>query len=105
MPQPGERIFIVGGTSGLGLAVAKAAASLGAKITIAGRGADRALEVARAIGPGTRSVHLDLLDSASIADALRGDEPIDHLVLTPVYPGNQTIRDFDAEEAMRAVRL
>ena len=50
-------------------------------------------------------IHIDLLDSGSITEALRGDERIDHLVLTPVYPGNQSVRDFDADEAMRAVRV
>lgn len=105
MPQSGEHAFIVGGTSGIGLALARAAAALGVTVTIAGRGAERAAEVARSIGPTVRGVHIELLDSGSIPAALRGDERIDHLVLTPVHPGNQTVRDFDAEEAMRAVRV
>jgi NAD(P)-dependent dehydrogenase (short-subunit alcohol dehydrogenase family) len=105
MPQSGEHVFIVGGTSGIGLALAQAAASLGTTVTIAGRGAERAAEIARSIGPGARGVHIDLLDSGSITEAIRGDERIDHLVLTPVHPGNQSVRDFDAEEAMRAVRV
>jgi len=105
MPQSGELVFIVGGTSGLGLALAQAAASLGASVTIAGRGAERAAQVARSLSAGARSVHIDLLDSGSITEALRGDEPIDHLVLTPVHPGNQSVREFDAEEALRAVRV
>lgn len=105
MPHAGEHVFVVGGTSGIGRAIARAAAALGATVTIAGRGAERAAEVARSIGPDARGTHVDLLDSGSIAEALRGDERIDHLVLTPVYPGNQSIRDFDAEEAMRAVRV
>jgi NAD(P)-dependent dehydrogenase (short-subunit alcohol dehydrogenase family) len=105
MPQSGEHVFIVGGTSGIGLALAQAAAALGATVSIAGRGAERASEVARAIGPGARGMHIDLLDSGSIAEAMRGNERIDHLVLTPVHPGNQSVRDFDPEEAMRAVRV
>lgn len=105
MPQAGSHIFIVGGTSGLGLALAKAAADLGATVTIAGRGEQRAVEAATSIGPQVRGVHVDLLDSPSIQAAMAGGEPIDHLVLTPVYGGNQTVRDFDAAEAMNAVRL
>jgi NAD(P)-dependent dehydrogenase (short-subunit alcohol dehydrogenase family) len=85
--------------------VAKAAASRAATVTITGRGAERSAEIASAVGPAVRSVHLDLLDLDSIPPALGGSEPIDHLVLTPVYPGNQTIRDFDAEEAIRALRV
>ena len=105
MPQAGSHIFIVGGTSGLGLALAQAAADLGATVTIAGRGEQRAVEAAKSIGPTVRGVHVDLLDSPSIQAAMAGGEPIDHLVLTPVYGGNQTVRDFDAAEAMKAVRL
>jgi NAD(P)-dependent dehydrogenase (short-subunit alcohol dehydrogenase family) len=105
MPQSGEHVFIVGGTSGIGLALARAAAALGATVTIAGRGDERAAEVARSISPGARGVHIDLLDSGSITGAMRGDERIDHLVLTPVHPGNQSVRGFDPEEAMRAVRV
>ena len=51
MPKAGDHIFIVGGTSGLGFSLAQAAHALGAKVTIAGRGAERAAELARSIGP------------------------------------------------------
>ncbi len=105
MPKPNDHVFIVGGTSGLGLAVAEAAHALGCKVTIAGRGAKRAAEAARRIGSDVRGAHLDLEDSASIKAALSGADPIDHLVLTPIHPDNQTIRSFDAEVAVRAVRI
>ena len=105
MPGPSDHIFIVGGTSGLGLALATAAQALGARVTIAGRGADRVAGIAAQIGPGVRGVAIDLEDSASIVAALTGDTPITHLVLTPVYPGNQSIRAFDAAEAARAAQV
>lgn len=105
MPKPNDDVFIVGGTSGLGLAVAQAAHALGCRVTIGGRGADRAAEVAARIGPEARGVHLDLEDSVSIAEALSGATPIDHLVLTPIHAGNQTIRELDVAVAMRAVRI
>ena len=37
MPKAGDRIVVVGGTSGLGHSIAQAADALGAKVTIAGR--------------------------------------------------------------------
>jgi NAD(P)-dependent dehydrogenase (short-subunit alcohol dehydrogenase family) len=105
MPSAGDHIVIVGGTSGLGFSIAKAADALGAKVTITGRGKERAAELARSIGPRAAGLHMDLEDSASIDQALADGEPIDHLVITPVYGGNQSIKDFKVEEASRAARI
>ena len=105
MPQAGDHVFIAGGASGIGLSLAKACAALKASVTITGRDAERGMQAAAAIGSGARFVRLDLLESGSIDRAFEGSSPIDHLVLTPVYPGNQTIREFDADEALRAVRV
>jgi NAD(P)-dependent dehydrogenase (short-subunit alcohol dehydrogenase family) len=105
MPKAGEHIVIVGGTSGLGFSIAQAADALGAKVTIAGRGRERAAELARSIGPRAAGLHIDLEDSSSIHQALADGEAIDHLVLTPVYGGNQSIKDFKVEEASRAARI
>jgi NAD(P)-dependent dehydrogenase (short-subunit alcohol dehydrogenase family) len=105
VPKSNDHIFIVGGTSGLGFALAEASNALGARVTIAGRGPERTAELASTIGPDVRGLHIDLEDSASIQTALAGDKPIDHLVLTPIHAGNQTIRDFDAAEATRATRI
>ncbi|MGD1016545.1 MAG: SDR family NAD(P)-dependent oxidoreductase, partial [Roseiarcus sp.] len=105
MPKSGDHIFIVGGTSGLGYSIAQAADALGAKVTIAGRGQERAAALARSIGPRANGLHIDLEDSSSIDQAFAKGESIDHLVLTPIYGGNQSIKDFKVEEASRAVRV
>jgi NAD(P)-dependent dehydrogenase (short-subunit alcohol dehydrogenase family) len=105
MPKAGDHVVIIGGTSGLGFSVAKAADALGAKVTIAGRGQERATEIARSIGPRAAGLHIDLEDSSSIDQALPGGEPIDHLVLTPNYFVNQSIKEFKVEEASRAARI
>jgi NAD(P)-dependent dehydrogenase (short-subunit alcohol dehydrogenase family) len=105
MPKAGDHIVIVGGTSGLGFSIAQAADALGVKVTIAGRGRERAAEVARSISPRAAGLHIDLEDSSSIDQALADGELIDHLVLTPVYGVNQSIKDFKVEEASRAARI
>jgi len=105
MPKAGEHLMIVGGTAGLGLALAKAADSLGVNVTIAGRGSERAQAIAKDISPRVKGLHMDLEDSASIRSALAGETPIDHLVLTPVFGGNQSIKDFNVDEASRAARV
>jgi NAD(P)-dependent dehydrogenase (short-subunit alcohol dehydrogenase family) len=105
MPKAGDHVVVVGGTSGLGLSIAQAADALGAKVTIAGRGRERAAEIARSIGPRATGLHIDLEDSSSIEQAFAGGDPIDHLVLTPVFGGALSIKDFKAEEAARAARI
>ena len=87
MPKAGDHIVIVGGTSGLGHSIAQAADALGAKVTIAGRGRERAEKLARSINPRVAGLHIDLEDSSSIDQALAGGEAIDHLVLTPIHGG------------------
>jgi len=101
MPKAGDHIVVVGGTSGLGFSIAKAADALGAKVAIAGRGRERAAEIARSISPRVAGLHIDLEDSSSIDQALAGGEAIDHLVLTPIYGGAHSIKEFKAEEAAR----
>ncbi|NEX62093.1 SDR family oxidoreductase [Noviherbaspirillum galbum] len=105
MPAEGSHVVIVGGASGIGLSIAKTCAALGASVTISGRDVDRGLQVAAGLGGSVRFVQIDLLESDSIKRAFEGNTRIDHLVLTPVYPGNQSLREFDVEEAMRALRL
>jgi len=105
MPKAGDHIVIVGGTSGLGFSIAQAADALGARVTIAGRGRERAAELARSISPRAAGLHIDLEDSPSIDRALADGEAIDHLVLTPMYGVNQSIKDFKVEESSRAARI
>ena len=47
MPTVNSHLVVIGGTSGLGLEIAKAAHASGIKVTIGGRGAERATETAK----------------------------------------------------------
>ncbi len=105
MPKPNDRIFIVGGTSGIGFSIAQSADALGCRVTIAGRGEERAAEVAKSIGPHATGVHIDLEDSPSIHAAFATGDAIDHLVLTSIPGGNISIKDFNVAEAMRMAQV
>jgi NAD(P)-dependent dehydrogenase (short-subunit alcohol dehydrogenase family) len=72
------RVVIMGGTSGIGLATAKALAADGAEVTVTGRDPAR-LEAARAL-PAT-AVRLDATDETQVAEFFARTGPIDHLVL------------------------
>lgn len=105
MPKTGEHAFIIGGTAGIGLAIAKALVAADVSVTIGGRGAERVKEIARSIGPSATGVHIDLEDSSSIKAALSAGGSIDHLILTAMYGPNLSIKTIDYAEAARASRV
>ncbi len=105
MPGTEQHIVVVGGTSGIGLAVAKAAHARGQRVTIAGRGADRAAEIASTIGPDVHGAHIDLADLASIHGALADGPAIDHLVLTAIHRLATSVKDFNSAEAAQLAQV
>jgi NAD(P)-dependent dehydrogenase (short-subunit alcohol dehydrogenase family) len=105
MPAANAHIVVIGGTSGLGLSIAQAAYAQGCKVTIAGRGAERAAAIATSIGPGATGVHIDLEDSASIKAALREGPPVDHVVITAIARLSTSVKDFAADDAQRLARV
>jgi NAD(P)-dependent dehydrogenase (short-subunit alcohol dehydrogenase family) len=100
-----NHIVVVGGTSGIGLAIAKAAHAQGSVVTILGRGAERAADIARSIGPAVEGRHIDLDDGASIRAALSEGAPIDHLVFTAIHRVNTGIRTLDIEGVAKLARV
>jgi len=84
MPKANEHVVVIGGTSGVGLSLARAAHALGCKLTIGGRGAERVAEIAKSIGPGVTGRHVELDDPASIRAGFTEGPAIDHLVLVPI---------------------
>jgi NAD(P)-dependent dehydrogenase (short-subunit alcohol dehydrogenase family) len=65
----GTRALVTGGTSGLGLAMARALAEAGAAVVLTGRQADRA-QAAAARLPGATGLALDVRDERSVAEAV-----------------------------------
>ncbi|QEL55095.1 SDR family oxidoreductase [Chromobacterium paludis] len=69
-----KTVAVLGGTSGIGRAVALAAAEAGAQVYVLGRSAAQ---------PGPwQSLHADVADLDSLRDAFAGIGRVDHLVLT-----------------------
>ncbi|MFE3162557.1 SDR family NAD(P)-dependent oxidoreductase [Streptomyces sp. NPDC059224] len=72
MDLTGRRAVVTGATGGLGRETARALASAGAEVTVAGRTLKAATDIAQDIvaetgNPLTRAGHLDLADPASVA--------------------------------------
>jgi NAD(P)-dependent dehydrogenase (short-subunit alcohol dehydrogenase family) len=104
MPKAGETMVVVGGSSGIGLAVAKEAHALGCRVTISGRNAARASEIAQSIGSAVSAIDVDLEDAPSIS-ALAEGPPIDCLVVTPIHRLATNVKEFNAPEARRLAEV
>jgi NAD(P)-dependent dehydrogenase (short-subunit alcohol dehydrogenase family) len=72
---------VVGGSSGMGFAVAEALLAAGARVTIAGRSAER-LEAAAARLDGVRSFAADVTREADVERLFAETGELDHLVVT-----------------------
>ena len=85
MTLSGQRVVIVGGTSGMGLATVRAAVGQGAEVIAAGR---RALAGREAI-EGVRQAEVDVTDEASVRALFDGVGTLDHLFVSasPGSPG------------------
>ncbi len=66
----GTRALVTGGTSGLGLAMARALVDAGARVAITSRDAARASDAAAALGPGAVGLALDVRDEGAAADGV-----------------------------------
>ncbi|WP_300594343.1 SDR family oxidoreductase [Microbacterium sp.] len=98
-------IVVVGGTSGIGLEIAKDCLARGEKVVITGRDLSRTQEIARGLGEGARGVALDISEPHSIADQLADIERVDGLVLAAIERDANSIRDYDIDRAVRLVTL
>jgi NAD(P)-dependent dehydrogenase (short-subunit alcohol dehydrogenase family) len=96
---------IVGGSAGLGLAIAQRLAARGDDVVVTSRDVATADAVAREIGPTARGIALQLASPESIADALADVADVDNLVITAIEQAVNSVRDFDIAQAIRSVTV
>ena len=77
-----KRVVILGGSSGIGLAVAEQAASQGAKLVIASSNAERVQKVIESLGGNAQGHTLDLSDEQAVETLFAKLGAFDHLVFT-----------------------
>jgi len=77
-----KRVVIVGGSSGIGLAVAEEATSHGAEVVIISSKAGRVQEAIRSIGGKARGHAVDVSDERAVEGFFTNLGPFDHLVFT-----------------------
>ena len=98
-------VLVVGGTSGLGLEIARHYADQGDRVVLTGRDAGRASAAAKDVGGDTTGLALDLAEPKDIAAALAGLGTVDGLVLVAIERDVNTVADYDIDRALRLVTL
>jgi NAD(P)-dependent dehydrogenase (short-subunit alcohol dehydrogenase family) len=96
-----QHVVIVGGSSGIGLGIARACLEAGAAVTIASRSPARLAEAARRLGGSSRlrSAAADVTDEAQVQRLFA--DAVDHVVVTAVQAQPQSIRQLDVAAARR----
>ena len=97
--------LVVGGTAGIGEALARYYAGTGRETVLTGRGLHRAHEVAAKIGGSARGIALDLAEPKTIRDSLSSVGPVRYLAIVAIERDDNTIREFDIDRALRLVTL
>jgi NAD(P)-dependent dehydrogenase (short-subunit alcohol dehydrogenase family) len=99
-------VVVVGGTSGIGLALAQAYAARGREVVITGRNGERCAGIAAGIAGGSVAWRvLDLAEPHTVAERLEGIGPVDHLVLAAIERDQNTVAEYDVAGAIRLVTL
>jgi NAD(P)-dependent dehydrogenase (short-subunit alcohol dehydrogenase family) len=100
-----KRVVIIGGSSGIGLAVAEEAASQGAEVVIVSSNGERVQEAIQSIGGKARGQAVDVSGEKAVEGFFTKLGAFDHLVFTAgdslqLHP----LADTDLKEARRASR-
>jgi NAD(P)-dependent dehydrogenase (short-subunit alcohol dehydrogenase family) len=94
-------VVVVGGTRGLGRAVAQFYADQGRDVVISGRDASCAAE----IGGATRGIAFDLAEPQTLAERLADVGDVEYLVLAAIERDSNSVKDYDIAAALRLVTL
>lgn len=101
MTLDGTKVVVVGGSSGIGRAVAAAALARGAGVVLVGRSPERLAEAQEALGGGARAqaVSADVTREADVVRLFAEVGRFDHLVVTSVSAAYAPIASFDLDVA------
>jgi NAD(P)-dependent dehydrogenase (short-subunit alcohol dehydrogenase family) len=98
-----QKVVVIGGSSGMGLAAAKRCASEGAQVTIASRNREKLARAAGQIGPDCRQAVLDMTDEKAVEALFSGFAGLDHLLLVGAgRPAWGSLREVTTEALMSA---
>jgi len=97
--------LIVGGTSGIGLDLAKKLAARGGEVVISGRDLARTQAVAAQIGGKTRGIALDLTQPEKLAGQLAAIGKVQSLVIAAIERDENSVKTYNIANAIKLVTL
>jgi NAD(P)-dependent dehydrogenase (short-subunit alcohol dehydrogenase family) len=103
----GKRVLVIGGSSGIGFAVARAALEDGARVTIASSSAEKVRAAVERLGGG-EGVRLDVADEAAVAAFFAASGDLDHIAFTAADWGqvdHAAFADIDLAGAAELFRV
>lgn len=100
-----KSVVVIGGTSGIGLELARHFTENGDDVVLTGRDPGRAAAVAKEIDGSARGVGLDLTHLDAIGPALTDVGSVDSLVLAAVDRDENTAREYTTASALRLTTL
>jgi len=98
-----QRVLVVGGSSGIGEATARAFAEAGATVTIASRDAAKLAASKDRIGYGVSTGVMDITDDASVRAFLDSAGEFDHVVVTAAQTATGPVRGLALDDAYAAM--
>lgn len=98
-------ILVVGGTSGIGLEIAKEVVARGDRVILTGRNQERADAIAASVGPSATGLAVDISEPETIAASLSSVGDLNGLVLAAIERDANTVREYDIARARRLVTL
>ena len=98
-----KNVVVIGGTSGIGLAVAKLIAQRGANLTIVSRSVESLEKAAKEIGGNVQIGTIDTLDENSVKEFFANRNDIDHLLNFAGDSMGGGVLDTDISQARNAM--
>jgi NAD(P)-dependent dehydrogenase (short-subunit alcohol dehydrogenase family) len=98
-----QRIFVIGGTSGIGFATAAAAVDAGASVTVASRNQKKLDTVAAKFGDTVQTRVLDTGDNNLLEHFFQQEQPWDHVVVSAAQTKGGPVRSLSLTDAAAAM--
>jgi NAD(P)-dependent dehydrogenase (short-subunit alcohol dehydrogenase family) len=95
MMLAGQKVVVVGGSSGIGLATAELAKAEGADVVIASRNAERLKAAAAKVG--ATAIPTDVTSDEGVASLFRACGAVDHVVVTAAQPRSGPFKTVDMD--------
>jgi NAD(P)-dependent dehydrogenase (short-subunit alcohol dehydrogenase family) len=105
MSNAAKSVVVIGGTGGIGHAIAQYYADKGCSVVITGRDEERTAAVAKDIGGKTRGIAVDISEPEMIEGKLASLGHVDHLALVAVDRDYNSARDYNVARARTIVTL